>query len=137
MKTETLLQLVAERERKIELLENEVNRFETQSEMMSTSTVSKAEEIHRMKDVEDSLEERYNKLKTLAVKMKRKLAEQNAQLQEKDNQLTSLKIDDKKINISNSSINLQVKIKCFTPIFKKFLILFKNEYRRHKKTSIV
>lgn len=102
-----MLQLVAERERKIEQLENDLNRLETQSEIMSTSTVSKAEEFHRMKDVEDSLEERYNKLKMLAVKMKRKIAEQNVQLQEKENQLASFTQADKLI-VKNIPANLQV-----------------------------
>lgn len=80
---------------------------------MSTSTVSKVEEIHRMKDVEDSLEDRYNKLKMLAVKMKRKIAEQSTQLQEKDNQLTLLKAEDKKTHIRNNSLNLQVNNRTF------------------------
>ena len=93
---------MAERERKIEQLESEANRFETQSEVMSTSTVSKMEEIHRMKDVEDSLEDRYNKLKMLAVRMKKKIAEQNIQLQEKENRLALLRADDKKSNNRNS-----------------------------------
>lgn len=106
-----MLQLVADKERKIEQLESEVNRFETQSEMMSTSTVSKAEEIHRMKDVEDSLEDRYNKLKMLAVRMKRKISEQIAQLQEKDNQLALLKADEKGNSVRNTTINLQVKLR--------------------------
>lgn len=108
VKTETFLQLVAEKERKIELLESEGNKFETQSEILSTSTVSKAEEIHRMKDVEDSLEDRYNKLKMLAVRMKRKIAEQNNQLHDKENQLALLRVDEKNRNISNSPLNLQV-----------------------------
>uniref|UniRef100_A0A0P5CW96 GRIP and coiled-coil domain-containing protein n=1 Tax=Daphnia magna TaxID=35525 RepID=A0A0P5CW96_9CRUS len=107
VKTETFLQLVAEKERKIELLESEANKFETQSEILSTSTVSKAEEIHRMKDVEDSLEDRYNKLKMLAVRMKRKIAEQNNQLHDKENQLALLRVDEKNRNISNSPLNLQ------------------------------
>ena len=102
---------MAERERKIEQLESEANRFETQSEVMSTSTVSKMEEIHRMKDVEDSLEDRYNKLKMLAVRMKKKIAEQNIQLQEKENQLALLRADDKKSNNRNTPLNLQVKFK--------------------------
>ena len=102
---------MAERERKIEQLESEANRFETQSEVMSTSTVSKMEEIHRMKDVEDSLEDRYNKLKMLAVRMKKKIAEQNIQLQETENQLALLRAEDKKSNIRNTPLNLQVKFK--------------------------
>jgi len=78
-------------------LESEINRCETQSEMMSTSTVSKAEEVHRMKDVEDSLEERYNKLKLLAIRMKKKIAEQQ-------NQLATLESS----NIRSIPVNLQV-----------------------------
>lgn len=101
---------MAEKERKIEQLESEVNRFETQSEMMSTSTVCKVEEIHRMKDVEDSLEDRYNKLKMLAVRMKKKISEQNTQIQEKDNQIATLKSDEKGNNIRNSPLNMQVKL---------------------------
>ena len=65
--------------------------------MMSTSTVSKAEEVHRMKDVEDSLEERYNKLKLLAIRMKKKIAEQQ-------NQLATLESS----NIRSIPVNLQV-----------------------------
>ena len=64
---------------------------------MSTSTVSKAEEVHRMKDVEDSLEERYNKLKLLAIRMKKKIAEQQ-------NQLATLESS----NIRSIPVNLQV-----------------------------
>ena len=78
-------------------MESEINRCETQSEMMSTSTVSKAEEVHRMKDVEDSLEERYNKLKLLAIRMKKKIAEQQ-------NQLATLESS----NIRSIPVNLQV-----------------------------
>ena len=114
---------MAERERKIEQLESEANRFESQSEVMSTSTVSKVEEIHRMKDVEDSLEDRYNKLKMLAVKMKKKIAEQNIQLQEKENQLALLRAEDKKSNIRNTPLNLQVKFKsCILLILTLYLV---------------
>jgi hypothetical protein len=89
---------------------------------MSTSTVSKVEEIHRMKDVEDSLEDRYNKLKMLAVRMKKKIAEQNIQLQEKENQLALLRAEDKKSNIRNTPLNLQVKFKsCILLILTLYL----------------
>lgn len=115
---------MAEKERKIEQLESEANRFETQSEVMSTSTVSKVEEIHRMKDVEDSLEDRYNKLKMLAVRMKKKIAEQNTQLQEKDNQLALLRLEDKKTNIRNTPSNLQVKFKLFSAFFYDSLVKY-------------
>ncbi|KAK2719650.1 hypothetical protein QYM36_005211, partial [Artemia franciscana] len=46
------------------------------SEILSTSTVSKAEEIRRLREIDDSFEERYNKLKALAIKLKKKSAEQ-------------------------------------------------------------
>ena len=45
------------------------------SEMMSTSTVSRVEEQSRMKDVEDSFEDRYSKLKLIAIKLKKKCGE--------------------------------------------------------------
>ena len=83
-------QIIGEKDRKIEQLEGEVNRCAEQSEVMSTSTVSKAEEIHRMKDVEESLEDRYNKLRMLAVKMKKKIAEQATELQEKEAKMATM-----------------------------------------------
>lgn len=88
-----------------------MNRLETQSEAMSTSTVSRAEEIHRMKDVEDSLEDRYNKLKMLAVRMKKKMAEQSAQLIEQEKKLGSKANGEGLSNNRNNStpLNLQVK----------------------------
>ena len=46
------------------------------ADALSTSTVSKAEEESRMQDVEASFEERYVKLKLVAVKLKKKTAEQ-------------------------------------------------------------
>jgi hypothetical protein len=52
------------------------------SEAMSNSTVSKVEELNRMKDVEDSFEDRYSKLKLIAIKLKKKCGEQAKQLQE-------------------------------------------------------
>lgn len=109
MKTESLLQLVAEKERRVDVLENEISRYETQTEAMSTSTVSKAEEIHRMRDVEDSLEERYNKLKMLAVKMKRRISELTSELQDKDQKLSAaMKTSEKGNKALNTPLNFQV-----------------------------
>lgn len=54
------------------------NQFDNQSEILSTSTISRADEVARMRDIEDSFEEKYNKLRALAVKLKRKVAEQQA-----------------------------------------------------------
>lgn len=80
----------------------QINQFETQSEIMSTSTISRADEIARMRDVEDSFEEKYNKLRALAVKLKKKVAEQ---------QVTITKLEQSQTvspDTSNStSINMQ------------------------------
>ena len=43
---------------------------------MSTSTISKADEANRMADIENSFEERYGKLKQVAIKLKKKTLEQ-------------------------------------------------------------
>lgn len=118
MKTESLLQLVAEKERRVDVLEGEISRYETQTEATSTSTVSKAEEIHRMKDVEDSLEERYNKLKKLAVNMKRKISELNGELQDKDQKLSAaIKASEKGNKVLNTPLNFQVCDEVFLSTF--------------------
>lgn len=48
---------------------------------MSVSTISRAEEVNRMRDIEESFEEKYNKLRVLAVKLKKKVAEQSSFIQ--------------------------------------------------------
>ena len=55
---------------------------DTRSEIMSTSTVSRVEEVNRMKDIEDSFEDRYNKLKLIAIKLKKKAADQDKIIKE-------------------------------------------------------
>ena len=55
---------------------------DSRSEMMSTSTVSRVEEQSRMRDVEDSFEDRYSKLKLIAIKLKKKCGEQAKTIQE-------------------------------------------------------
>ena len=51
-------------------------------EMMSTSTVSRVEEQNRMRDVEDSFEDRYSEPKPIAIKLKKKCGEQAKTIQE-------------------------------------------------------
>ncbi|CAH0557109.1 unnamed protein product [Brassicogethes aeneus] len=46
-----------------------------ESDIMSTSTISRADEANRLKDLEGSWEERYGKLRNLAVKLKAKVKE--------------------------------------------------------------
>ena len=55
---------------------------DSKSEMMSTSTVSRVEEQNRMRDVEDSFEDRYSKLKLIAIKLKKKCGDQAKTIQE-------------------------------------------------------
>ncbi|GJQ67329.1 hypothetical protein Trydic_g8228 [Trypoxylus dichotomus] len=52
-----------------------------ESENMSTSTISKTEELNRMKDLDSSWEERYGKLRNFAIKLKGKIRELTADLQ--------------------------------------------------------
>lgn len=54
---------------------------ENQSEIISTSTISRAEESSRLRELEDSFEEKYHKLRLLAVKLKKKVSDQTLQLQ--------------------------------------------------------
>jgi len=91
VEVENLKQLNENKEKQIAQLEGEVSRCETRSEVMSNYTASRTEDISRMKDVEDSLEERYNKLKMLAVKMKKKIGEQNEQIKDMDTKLAKEK----------------------------------------------
>ncbi|KAL9697281.1 hypothetical protein quinque_000722 [Culex quinquefasciatus] len=89
----TLQQKLTERELRIGELERTVTErdlelnalrdrnIDTQSDVMSTSTISRADESARMRDVDDSFEEKYIKLRALAVKLKKKVAEQTIQLQ--------------------------------------------------------
>lgn len=46
-----------------------------ESETMSTSTISKSEDVNRLKDLEGSWEEKYGKLRNLAIKLKGKIRE--------------------------------------------------------------
>lgn len=69
----SLEESLKEKTRQIELLRNQ---YDNQSEILSTSTISRADEVARMRDIEDSFEEKYNKLRALALKLKKKIAEQ-------------------------------------------------------------
>jgi len=55
---------------------------DSRSEVMSTSTVSRVEEANRMRDVEDSFEDRYSKLKLIAIRMKKKVNDQEKVIKE-------------------------------------------------------
>ncbi|XP_068244172.1 GRIP and coiled-coil domain-containing protein 2-like [Palaemon carinicauda] len=79
--------------------ENSGFGHDAQSEVMSTSTISRAEDSQRMKELEDTFEERYMKLKSVAIRLKKRVAELTAQLnsaEESRSKLASEKEDLKK-----------------------------------------
>ncbi|XP_044752880.1 GRIP and coiled-coil domain-containing protein 2 isoform X2 [Coccinella septempunctata] len=69
--------IITDLKNELELLKERLNsNFENvEIDNMSTSTVSKVEEMDRLKDLEGSWEEKYGKLKNLAIKLKAKLKE--------------------------------------------------------------
>ena len=67
------------------------NDFDNQSDILSTSTISRAEELQRLKDVEDSFEDKYNKLRALASKLKKKLQEETTTKQNLEKEIFELK----------------------------------------------
>ncbi|XP_045529856.1 GRIP and coiled-coil domain-containing protein 2 isoform X1 [Pieris brassicae] len=78
------------------------NAMELPNEDMSTSTISKAEEHSRMKDLDESFEDKYTKLRIFAVKLKKKLNETILQLQTSDQENVKLK---KLLDQANKSVD--------------------------------
>lgn len=76
--------------------------LDNQSEILSTSTISRADELQRLKDVEDSFEEKYNKLRGLAAKLKKKLQDELSIKQELEKELRDLKVRE---NETKSKLN--------------------------------
>lgn len=102
----------------IQVLENELSSIrenpspvlDGQSEIMSTSTISRAEDTQRMKELEDTFEERYMKLKSVAIKLKKRVAELTAQqnsLEETRNKLATEKDVGPKDSMRTVSKNVQ------------------------------
>lgn len=83
-----VLKSLALKDATISSLKEEIEKLKQQSsgelpnEDMSTSTISKAEEHARMKDLDETFEEKYSKLRIFALKLKKKLNETNSQLQQ-------------------------------------------------------
>lgn len=102
-------------EKTVKQLNDELNMlkntsFDAQSEVLSTSTISRADESFRLKEIEDSFEEKYNKLRTLAVKLKKKVTEQNlviAKLETERNHESNNKVQVKSLqNLQNENDKL-------------------------------
>ncbi|KAI8430012.1 hypothetical protein MSG28_000458 [Choristoneura fumiferana] len=92
---DNVIQSLTEKENIISSLKDELFKLRQQyscsatdltNEDMSTSTISKAEEHSRMRDLDETFEEKYGKLRIFALKLKKKLNETTIQLQntEKD-----------------------------------------------------
>lgn len=85
----------------ITALRSQWENHEAQSEALSTSTISRAEELQRLREVDESFEEKYNKLRSLAVKMKKKSHEQSLSIADLEKQIAESKI---KVAESNEKI---------------------------------
>ncbi|KAM3966725.1 uncharacterized protein ACR2FA_012269 [Aphomia sociella] len=82
------MRLLVEKEAIITSLKDEIEKVKQQQssselphEDMSTSTISRAEEHSRMKDLDETFEDKYTKLRIFALKLKKKLNETTTQLQ--------------------------------------------------------
>ncbi|XP_074025532.1 uncharacterized protein [Leptinotarsa decemlineata] len=97
-----------------------------ENDTMSTSTISKTEEISRLKDLEGSWEERYGKLRNLAVKLKGKIRELtqtvNKQQEENEDLQKKLSINIKTIqNLQSEMDKLQDELENSRKESKQFL----------------
>ncbi|XP_043652719.1 GRIP and coiled-coil domain-containing protein 2 [Drosophila teissieri] len=80
-------QAAQEKLQKIKQLQSRVEELEqanadAQSDVLSTSTISRAEELSRLRELDEGYEEKYHKLRVIAAKLKKKLQEQTQQLNE-------------------------------------------------------
>ncbi|KAH8331041.1 hypothetical protein KR067_010782, partial [Drosophila pandora] len=83
----TSQQATLDKSLRIDQLQGKIEELEqanadAQSDVLSTSTISRAEELSRLRELEDGYEEKYHKLRALAAKLKKKLQDQTQQLQE-------------------------------------------------------
>ncbi|XP_061389499.1 GRIP and coiled-coil domain-containing protein 2 [Musca vetustissima] len=78
---------------------NAADILDNQSEVLSTSTISRADELQRLKDVEDSFEEKYNKLRALAAKLKKKLQDEVGVKQNLEKELDQMKSNESEMKI--------------------------------------
>lgn len=79
------------------------------SEVTSNSTISKTEEQARLKDLEDSFEERYTKLRTVAVRLKKRVAELTAHLTQLEAERNKLLTDKQELQACVTQMSAQAK----------------------------
>ncbi|XP_030559712.1 GRIP and coiled-coil domain-containing protein 2 [Drosophila novamexicana] len=85
---QTITENLTEKSKQVEHLQSKIEELEqqeqlngdAQSDVLSTSTISRAEELSRLRELDDGYEEKYNKLRALAAKLKKKLQEQTQQI---------------------------------------------------------
>ncbi|XP_072935865.1 uncharacterized protein [Epargyreus clarus] len=108
---DNVLKCVAEKDAIITSLKEDIEKLKQQNSIvdlpnddMSTSTISKAEEHARMKDLDETFEDKYTKLRIFALKLKKKLNETTSQLQISEQEKTKLKkmINDKVASSDNA-----------------------------------
>uniref|UniRef100_A0A1B0F9V4 GRIP domain-containing protein n=1 Tax=Glossina morsitans morsitans TaxID=37546 RepID=A0A1B0F9V4_GLOMM len=101
-KMESLENCSSLNEEKVRVLSSELEILKTytqtslpdqdnQSDLLSTSTISKAEELQCFKEEQDSFEDKYQKVRSLAAKFKKKLLEQTALNQDLEEELANYK----------------------------------------------
>ncbi|XP_041973968.1 GRIP and coiled-coil domain-containing protein 2-like [Aricia agestis] len=96
---ENAIKILKDNESTIATLQEEIEKLKQQipagtelpNEDMSTSTISRAEEHARMKDLDETFEDKYSKLRLFALKLKKKLNETLSQLQAVEQENIKLK----------------------------------------------
>nr|XP_040224325.2 GRIP and coiled-coil domain-containing protein 2-like isoform X1 [Anopheles coluzzii]XP_040224326.2 GRIP and coiled-coil domain-containing protein 2-like isoform X1 [Anopheles coluzzii]XP_049462261.1 GRIP and coiled-coil domain-containing protein 2-like isoform X1 [Anopheles coluzzii] len=109
----TVAEKEAELERQRDELATAINRsnvsFDAQSDVMSTSTISRVEDVARLREIDESFEEKYIKLRSLAVKLKKKVAEQTVLLQKYEKEASAAPNSATTTSSSDSSVQAMNK----------------------------
>ncbi|KAH8307713.1 hypothetical protein KR044_010672, partial [Drosophila immigrans] len=91
---------------RIDELEQHEHNGDAQSDVLSISTISRAEESSRLRELDDGYEEKYNKLRALTVKLKKKLQEQMHQIKDME-QSSSAKLESELETIKKAQAQLK------------------------------
>uniref|UniRef100_A0A182K560 GRIP domain-containing protein n=1 Tax=Anopheles christyi TaxID=43041 RepID=A0A182K560_9DIPT len=108
---QTVMEKETELERQREELATAINRsnvsFDAQSDVMSTSTISRVEDVARLREIDESFEEKYIKLRSLAVKLKKKVAEQTVLLQKYEKEASTVTNSTADVSVQAMNKNVQ------------------------------
>ncbi|XP_037948584.1 GRIP and coiled-coil domain-containing protein 2 [Teleopsis dalmanni] len=116
VKVEELQAICSQKEKQMKSFTEDVQSLknidttDSQSDMLSTSTISRTDEISRLRELDESFEDKYNRLRGLAIKLKKKLQEQTTQLTELEKQQTNhekLKLELKEQQILINDLQLE------------------------------